>query len=448
MGNPRGTGVLLLLAVTNHITQNVASVPLLWILPLALYLSTFILCFDSTRWYRRNVVVVLLAAGLPIMGWALVSPSAENQLELQIGIFCVGLFLACMFCHGEVARLKPAPKYVTRFYLMIALGGAAGSVLVGIVAPLVLPGTFELEGGLVATALLLMWQVRRDRAGLPPLAVAVTIAAIGFAGWSIHEFYFGTVAASRNFYGVLRVREAGLGDLRFRALVHGNIRHGTQYPNLPRYPTNYYVPTSGIGRLLSQRQSVPIRVGIIGLGIGTLAAYGVQGDVMRFYEIDPAVLRVAQRDFSYLVDSQATVELVLGDARLSLEREANQKFDVLVVDAFFGDAIPVHLLTTEALGIYLRHMKPGGVIAIHVTNRFLNLMPVVAALAEAHHLHALHVEDRTAKEPAYASDWILLSERLESLNRPKVTEVAKPVETRRDWRLWTDDFNNLVQVLK
>ena len=349
---------------------------------------------------------------------------------------------------GELAPSKPAPGYLTRFYLMIALGGAAGSILVGVVAPFVLPAYFEIEGALVIVALLFLWQVRRDHQGMRTLGVAMSIVVIGCASWSIRQFYAGTVVAMRNFYGVLRVREAGQGDLHIRTLIHGNVRHGTQYPSVPRYPTNYYVPTSGIGRLLSQRPNVPHRVDIIDLGVGTLAAYGVPGDIMRFYEIDPAVLQVAQRDFSYRRDSQAAIEYVLGDARLSLEREANQEFDVLVVDAFFGDAIPVHLLTNEAPGIYMRHLKPGGVTAIHVSNKFLDLIPVVGNLAEAHHLHALHLRDGTAKEPAQPSDWVLLSGQRKSLDRPKLTEVAKPVLVRRDWRLWTDDFNNLVQVLR
>jgi SAM-dependent methyltransferase len=447
------TGSLLLLAVSNHITQNIAAVPLLWIAPLAIYLLTFILCFDSKGWYQRETFLAMLAAGLGVMGWTLASPKLTHDLEIQIGVFCAGLFLACMFCHGELVRLKPAPKYLTRFYLMISLGGALGSALVGIVAPLVLPAYFELAGGLVLTALLLLWQARRGHVVFSALAVAAVLATIGCTIWSIREFYESTIVATRNFYGVLRVQELGRNDARHRrSLIHGTILHGTQYlsPELLRRPTTYYTSTSGIGRLLEALHPSlkPLKVGVIGLGAGTLATYGAKGDVFRFYDINPDVLAIARRDFTFLRDSDATIELPLGDARLSLEREPTQNFDVLVIDAFSSDAIPVHLITAEALGIYKRHMKPGGIIAFHVTNRFLNLVPVVEQLAHAHRMSMIHIADDGEDSIASRSDWLLLSDRRESLDRPQLTEAAKEVEVRQDWRLWTDDFNNLVQVLK
>jgi spermidine synthase len=237
-----------------------------------------------------------------------------------------------------------------------------------------------------------------------------------------------------------------------RSLIHGTILHGTQYlsPELERRPTTYYTPTSGIGRLLEALHPSlkPLKVGVIGLGAGTLATYGAKGDVFRFYDINPDVLTIARRDFTFLRDSDATIELPLGDARLSLEREPTQNFDVLVIDAFSSDAIPVHLITAEALGIYKRHMKPGGVIAFHVTNRFLDLVPVVEQLAHVHRMLMIHIADDGADTMASRSDWLLLSDRRESLDRPQLTEAAKEVEVREDWRLWTDDFNNLVQVLK
>jgi SAM-dependent methyltransferase len=446
------TASLLLLAVSNHITQNIAAVPLLWIAPLAIYLLTFILCFDGQGWYRREMFLAMLAAGLSVMGWTLADPKLTHDLAIQIGVFCAGLFLACMFCHGELVRLKPAPRYLTRFYLMVSLGGAIGSALVGIVAPLVLPADFELAGGLVLAALLLLWQVRRGHFVFGALAAAAVLMTIGCAVWSINEFYDRTIVASRNFYGVLRVQLYGQGDSTYRrSLIHGTIVHGTQYlsADLREEPTTYYTPTSGIGRLLETLHPslTPLKVGVIGLGTGTLATYGAKGDVFRFYDINPGVLRIAQRDFTFLQDSDATIELALGDARLSLEREADQKFDVLVIDAFSSDAIPVHLITSQALGIYLRHMKPGGVIAFHVTNRFLNLAPVVEGLARAHQLQVIQIAD-SPESPASSSDWLLLSARRESLDKPELTEVAKEIETRPDWRLWTDDFNNLVQVLK
>ena len=447
------TASLLLLAVSNHITQNIAAVPLLWIVPLALYLLTFILCFDGRGWYRREMFMAMLAAGLSVMGWTLADPKLTHDLEIQIGVFCVGLFLACMFCHGELVRLKPAPKYLTRFYLMVSLGGAIGSTLVGIVAPLVLPAYFELAGGLVIAAMLLLWQARRGHLVFGALALGAVFMTIGCTVWAITEFYDRTIVASRNFYGVLRVQLYGQNDSTYRrSLIHGTIVHGTQYlsPDLRRQPTTYYTQTSGIGRLLESLHpsTMPIKVGVIGLGTGTLATYGAKGDVFRFYDINPEVLTIARRDFSFLGDSDATIDVALGDARLSLEREPSQQFDVLAVDAFSSDAIPVHLITSQALGIFRKHMKPGGVIAFHVTNRFLNLVPVVEGLARAHQMQMIHIADNADETPASRSDWLLLSDRRESLDKPALTEATKEVEARRDWRLWTDDFNNLVQVLK
>jgi hypothetical protein len=448
-----GTASLLLCAVSNHITQNIAAVPLLWILPLALYLLTFILCFDGRRWYRRDTFLAMLAAGLSVMAWTLADPKLTHELALQVGVFCAGLFLACMFCHGELVRLKPAPRHLTRFYLMVSLGGAVGSALVGLIAPLVLPAYFELAGGLVLTALLLVWQARRAHLVFSVLAVAATLATAGCAVWSVVEFYDRTLVAVRNFYGVLRVQEFGQTTASARhSLIHGTIVHGTQYlsPELAALPTTYYTATSGIGRVLeSLHPSLsPIKVGVIGLGTGTIATYGATDDVYRFYDINPDVLRVAQRDFTFLSDSDAQIELALGDARLSLEREPKQGFDVLAIDAFSSDAIPVHLITSEALGIYHSHMKPGGVIAFHVTNRFLDLVPVVEGLAQAHKLFVVHVADSPDDPMASRSDWVLLSDRQASLDKPGIAEAAREAEVRRDWRVWTDDFNNLVQVLK
>jgi hypothetical protein len=448
-----GTASILLLAVSNHITQNIASVPLLWIVPLALYLLTFILTFDGSGWYRRDIVLSMTAAALGVMAWTLADPSLTHELAIQVGVFCVGLFLACMFCHGELVRLKPPPRWLTRFYLMISLGGALGAVLVGIVAPLVLPAYFELGGGLALCALLLLWQVRRDYPVFGVLGLAALFTTIGCAIWGVSEFYNNAISASRNFYGVLRVQEVGAdaGNHR-RSLVHGTILHGNQYLDrqLATQPTTYYTNTSGIGRLLDalHPRKEPLRVGVIGLGTGSLAVYGTPGDTYKFYEINPQVLTVAKRDFTYLHDSGATIETALGDARLVLEREPPQQFDVLAIDAFSSDAIPVHLITYEAVAIFRRHMKPDGVIAYHVTNRFLDLVPVVDAIARAHGIQARWVSDDGEGSLASRSDWVLIGTNKALLDDPRLTESSLPIEAKPEWRLWTDDYNNLVQVLK
>jgi len=446
-------GSYLLLAVTNHICQNIASIPLLWIVPLSIYLLTFILSFDGKLWNWRKTFLAALAAGLGVMAFTLADSDLTHQLGLQIGVFCTGLFLACMFCHGELARLKPVPRFLTRFYLMVALGGAIGSALVGLVAPLVLPAYFELAFGLVFCAALLVFQVRHMHKIFPILGGAALLFSIGAAGWSIHGFYESTISATRNFYGVLRVQEWDRGTANdHRSLIHGTILHGTQYltPELGREPTTYYTQTSGIGRAIESLHPTlrPIKVGIIGLGTGTIAAYGTRGDIYRFYDINPAVVGIARTEFSYLGNSEATIEIALGDARLSMEREAPQGFDVLAIDAFSSDAIPVHLITREALAIYRRHMKPGGIIAFHVTNRYLNLAPVVQQLAEDAGLHAVLVADDGAEPLASRSDWVLLSDSEAALAKQSIAEASEPVAAHPEWRLWTDDFNNVVQVLK
>jgi SAM-dependent methyltransferase len=447
------TGSVLLLAISNHITQNVAAVPLLWLVPLAIYLLTFVLCFEGTRWYRRPVFMAAAAAALGVMAWCLADSRLIHELALQLGVFTVGLFLACMFCHGELARHKPAPRYLTRFYLMISLGGAVGAALVGIVAPLALPAQFELGLGLAACALLLLWQARRAHVALMALGLAATLATAGCGIWYVRSFYDNVIATARNFYGVLRVQETAYNEQsRHRSLIHGTIMHGNQYlhPDLRRKPTSYYTATSGIGRVLESLNPrlAPLKVGVIGLGTGTIAAYGARADIYRFYDINPAVVRLARQDFTFLADSDATIETALGDARLSLEREAPERFDVLAIDAFSSDAIPVHLITVEALDVYRRHMNPGGVIAFHVTNRYLDLVPVVEALGKARGMRVTWIADDPDDPMASRSDWVLLTSGGDLLDRPGIAQAATPIKSHPEWGLWTDDFNNLFQVLK
>lgn len=446
------TSSVLLLSVTDHLTQNVAAVPLLWIVPLSIYLATFILCFESARLYPRDTVLPVVAAALGVMAWCIADRRLAHQLGLQVGVFSFGLFVVCMFCHGELARLKPAPRHLTRFYLMVSLGGALGGVLVGIVAPLLLPARFELALCLVAAACLLLWQVRGDARVYALLASAAIATTLGAGIVRIVDFYDGTIVAMRNFYGVLRVQQYGDDEAtRERTLVSGTIMHGVQYfaPQLRRRATSYYTTTSGIGRLLEtlHPRMTPLRVGVIGLGTGTLAVYGTPGDLYRFYDINPQVLTIARRDFTYLSDSDARIETPLGDARLTLEREAPTDLDVLAVDAFSSDAIPVHLITREALALYAKHLRPGGVVAFHVTNRFLDLVPVVAGIAKANGMDAVWIHDEGGAL-ASRSDWVLVSRDRALLASPRIAAAATPIPEHRDWGVWTDDFNNLFQVLR
>jgi hypothetical protein len=446
-------GSVMLLAVSNHLTQNISAIPLLWVVPLAVYLLTFILCFEGRDWYRRDLFLGALAWMLCVMGWFLADKQFQFLLRWQIAVFTVGLFVVCMFCHGELARRRPGPRHLTLFYLVVSLGGVLGGILVGVIAPVVLPGYLELEIALVATAaaaLALRW------VGAIPVRILLA-AVLAFTTsafiWCVRYFYEDTVYIERNYYGVVRVKEIQSKDddpsTRYRSLVHGAILHGEQYlsDQYRRSATTYYKPSSGIGRTLLSFEGKPVRVGVIGLGAGSLAVYGRVGDTYRFYDIDPAVIGVAKKWFTYVADSPAKTEIVLGDARLSMERESPQGYDVLAVDAFAGDAIPVHLITTQAVTEYLRHMKPDGVIAFHVSNRFLDLKPVLLAIARDQGLEYANLFD-SGESGGTTSDWVLLTRNKAFLQQPRIVEVTEPVAPRPDWGLWTDDYSNLRQVLK
>jgi SAM-dependent methyltransferase len=450
------TGSVLLLAVTNHLTQNVAAVPLLWLLPLTLYLASFIIAFDGRNWYRPQLLWPLVLLSLAAMAWLVADIDYHFNLPVQLGVFLPGLFFACLFCHGELYRVRPAPRHLTAFYLVVSAGGALGGLLVAVVAPLAFNAYYELGIGLVVVGLLAA--LRFAALGRIPGAVSLAVllgasAAAAYEGLRYHE---DVRLSERGFYGVLRVKEYGSpgepGHLR--RLVHGAIMHGEQYMDDARreLATTYYTETSGIAAAIESRGNRPLRVGVIGLGTGTIAAYGRKGDVYRFYDIDPRVMDIARNEFTYLADSKAEIELALGDARLTLEREAPQNFDVLAVDAFSSDAIPVHLITREALGVYLKHVRPDGIVAFHVSNRFLDLIPVVARLAQEHGAHAVLVNDDPDDEEdsiRSRSDWVLVSRDPAALKRPAIVDAgAQPPQDQPAWRTWTDDYSNLIQILK
>jgi SAM-dependent methyltransferase/MFS family permease len=451
------TGSVLLLAVTNHLTQNVASIPLLWLAPLTIYLLTFILAFEGRNWYRPRFLWPFVLVWLGGMAWLLVDDRYHYDLPLQLGMFLPGLFLGCLFCHGELYRLRPAPQQLTMFYLIVSAGGALGGLLVAVVAPLAFDAYYELGIGMTVLALLaaLRFAPLGRLPGLASLAVLMGVAAC--AAYDGFYYHRDVRVSERGFYGVLRVKEYGSpGEpSHMRRLVHGTIMHGEQYLHAERrrFITTYYQESSGIGLAIKSKQERgPVRVGVIGLGTGTIAAYGRQGDLYRFYDIDPRVVSLAKQEFTFLADSAAQVEVALGDARLSLEREAPQNFDVLAVDAFSSDAIPVHLITKEALGIYLKHVKSDGIVAFHVSNRFLQLIPVVARLAKEQGAHAVLVNDDPDDEDESLrsrSDWVLVSRDRAALERPAIVEGgATEAEDRPEWRTWTDDYSNLIQILK
>jgi len=471
-------GSLLLIAVTGHMTRDVAAIPLLWVLPLAVYLLTFIGSFQMSGWLTSGRLTGVALATLALYGgyslylnWP--GGDADNTLPIgwQILVLCTVLGGACLFCHGTLARTRPAPGHLTRFYLTIALGGALGSIVVGLGAPALLPVDFDLEGGMLGFAAVIVyatWQgpgsgthathgdsgagyvVRYWSRLLGLIAFAATAAAVAII---IQQFYDGTILTRRNFYGSLRVYEWKAGRVgTARSLSNGVILHGTQYfaPSARRRPTEYYAEPSGVGRaILALHGSAgsPLRIGVIGLGVGTLAAYGRPGDVIRFYEINPMVLDIARHEFTYLAESAARIEVALGDARLSLEREPPERFDLIAVDAFSSDAIPVHLLTREALEVYLKHLRPGGVVAFHTSNRYVDLPPVVARIAELRGLTARLVEtdaDDTFNTP---SSWVLVSGDSRFFATPQIGKAATKV-AHGPTRAWTDDFSDLMEYLQ
>jgi len=450
---------VLLLAFTSHMTLNVAAIPFLWVLPLALYLLSFVLCFEASGWYRRWLFLPLAGAGLAAVCVTLTQ--SNPSIWTLIPLYSATLFAACMVCHGELARSKPDPRYLTGFYLMIALGGALGGVLVGLVAPQVFDDLYELPIGMCALSLLAMIALLRDRSSVLNGRWATTARVVFFAlivglGVALARTYWNNAedsrVTSRNFYGVLNVRDSGEGPEAMRALSHGTIIHGKQFLEADRrdWPTSYYGMTSGIGlAILDARSRGPLRVGVVGLGAGTLAAYGRPGDVFRFYDINPKVIELAHSEFSFLKDSQAQSEVALGDARLSLEREPDQNFDILALDAFSSDAIPVHLLTVEAFRAYLRHLKAGGILAVHISNRYLDLVPVVQQAARHLALEIRQVENEDDDDAGvYRSDWMLLSASPAAFEGDFLKEGAERIDSEPTVGLWTDDYSDLYRILK
>ncbi len=534
---------VLLYAATGQLTQDTAPIPFLWVLPLALYLLSFIICFDSERWYRRGIFHPLLGGAIlsnlliliysdriaATLGRVVLTPMTIILL-LEIGNVLLLMFAGCMVCHGELVRLKPHRRDLTIFYLMVSAGGALGGLFSVVVAPLLFRGFWDFRFAVWISVVLMAISLMRDRASwiyrrspavgiailsaalLFPLVVKIVVhpaiyAAVAFAamaavsivtrwknppwllarsGFVIQLSMVGVIALlgviyvnmiglamhdavsiTRNFYGVFRVVGAEAPDHSWHSyrLLNGRTTHGEQffsatYPRLRYYPTTYYCLNSGVGLVImnhprrAQPNDSSLRVGVVGLGVGTIAAWGRPGDYFRFYEINPAVVRLATDPngyFSFVRDSSARVEIVSGDARLSMERELaggrSQQFDVLVIDAFTGDAVPTHLLTREAMLVYLNELKPDGVLAVHVSNLYLDLRPVLAEHARTLHLHYgfVHVDERDMVD--WASDWVLLTRDDKMLDQPEISARLRPGDPARHVRPWTDDYSNLFQLL-
>jgi len=533
------SGSMMLMATTNQMCQEVAAIPFLWVLPLCLYLASFVLCFESDRFYNR---ALFGPAYLAALCWAAVVlfRGFTVPIRIQIAAYSAALFTACMVCHGELARSKPHPARLTSFYLTIAAGGAAGGIFVALIAPRLFRGFWEIHSALFLSGILAIVGLARDRTswlhrgrpwpaflalvvcaaavyyardpevfssalarrlslrllfsssagllavgagaaalllllrlrlltarGRPYLAGAFLAGALAFVGMllvsEIQSFLQSAVSVSRNFYGVLTVERLGAGDPNEERLDlrHGRIVHGFQYwsPEKRRLPTSYYTEQSGIGLALEnhpRRARGPMNVGVVGLGVGTIAAYARTCDTFRFYDINPAVIALSTgpgRLFTYLADCPAKVEIAAGDARLSLERELSSGsaagFDVLAVDAFTSDAIPVHLLTKEAIEIDLAHLaRSDGILALHISNRQLDLEPVVRAVARSLSLPMCVVDRNERDSIVWATTWVLLSRDPAALAVPEIARACARREEGPTVRLWTDDYSSLFQLLK
>ena len=446
---------VMLLATTNKLSQEVAAIPFLWVLPLALYLLSFILCFESSRWYRRPVFAVLLL--LAVAEYDTVFAEGFPTV-LGIAALALILFVVSMICHGEVYRLRPHPRFLTSFYLMISAGGALGGVFVALFAPLFLIRFEEFELGLVGCAVLVLVVHYFDESsplhgGRPRAAWACIVLAMAGLGLSLAQNIYASdhpvAHARRNFYGSLYIKDRP--SDAFRILWSGTTMHGFQVmkPELQREPTGYYNRRSGVGlalRALADRK--PLHVGVVGLGVGTLAAYGAPGDRIRFYEINPLVADYAREHFRYLADSPMSVEVVLGDARLSMEQEPPQDFDLLVLDAFTSDAVPVHLVTAEAFEIYLRHLRPDGILAMHVSNRHVDMKPVLKALAERFGLEARSIVGQPRLEDVdTVSHWVVMA-RDRSVLAAKPLAGAPPLVPDAEPVLWTDGYTSLFRLIR
>ena len=449
---------ILMVADTSFLTENIAPVPMIWVAPLALYLLSFIICFEGSGWYQRKLFLPLLVVSLFILAYLPTLGLNELPVMISTGVNLFSFFVVCMVCHGELAAQQPNSRYLTTYYLMLAVGGVMGGFFVGIIAPYWFTENYELSIGIVLTgivvALVFLSNTRfktkqlklTAAAGIASFLVLISVIRIDDHSHDIA----GIELSQRNFYGTLKVY---VDEARgYKTMQHGQISHGSQFTDLAQAqePTTYYVRESGVGQaiLVKSQSSQPIKVGVVGLGVGTLAGYARKGDEYRFYEINPEVIDAAQKHFTFLSNSAASIEHVLGDARLRLEQEPNQQFDVLVVDAFSGDSVPIHLLTKEAFTQYFRHLKSDGILALHITNRFLDLKPVVKTAANAFDQDVKVIRFAASEtKVGYRSEWALVSKDKKAFRDIQFVN-AEEIDSPKEFNLWRDDYSSLLSIIK
>jgi SAM-dependent methyltransferase len=447
---------ILLLSISSHLTQNIAPIPLLWIAPLSLYLLSFILCFESDRMYNRAIFLPLLAVALFLLAKS--EAQSNSEITKLIPALCGALFVCCMVCHGELARRRPDPRYLTQFYLMVSIGGAIGGLFVALAAPRLFNTYVELPVGMILCAALVTGVLWKDLRWTW-LRAATAVATIAFAGYIIlseaKESRAYTLSA-RNFYGVLRVRDdAAWKNLPpQRLLIHGTINHGSQVklPGGERIATSYFGSGSGINRALRALDNRgPIRIGVVGLGVGVTAALARAGDTLHYYEINPLVVDLATSEFGFWKACPADKRLFVGDGRLILESMPAEHLDLLAIDAFSSDAVPMHLLTAEAWRTLVRHLNPEGILAFNITNRYLDLAPVVAEAAAANGFTGIVVDDAGEEQDYYSpSSWILVTRSPSLFAQADFQDkfAVSSLKRKPGFRGWTDDYSNIVQILQ
>ncbi len=497
----------LLLGTTTHITTDIAAVPLLWVIPLGLYLLSFVIVFA-----RRPILPhrwMLAAQPFVILPLAVVFALKNANTLFSFPLHLLALFMTSMVCHGELAASRPPARHLTEFYLWMSLGGVAGGLLNALVAPLLFPAVWEyplvivlslalrptMGGGRAATKVwprwgaallvpLIAWAIllgAKTWGGIPLFMQVrpwVLALAAGVAWLTFHRFAFPlTVAAGglivaglavidspgtvllreRNFFGVITItREQN----RFNVFKHGRIVHGAQEldPGMRREPLTYFTRTGPLGKVFAASTGRYARrnVAIIGLGAGTIAAYGSPGQRITFYEIDPDVIDIARRTdlFSYLADSPAEIATVTGDARLTLARAPDASFDLIVIDAFSSDSIPVHIITREAFDLYASKLAPGGMIAANISNAYLNLAPVLVRTANDLGWSCIMQVDspRSAVEQLMSnrmnSRWVVMARQMGDMGwLPTTGRWTKPV-LKKPIRPWTDDYANVLGTLQ
>lgn len=456
-------GVILLVSTTNAMTQNVPPVPFLWILPLCIYLATFIVCFNNTRWYKRSYwfVCYLLVSAIAILMYFM---GSQFDIVSQIVLYSVILFVACMICHAELVNLKPSVHHLTLFYLLISLGGFLGSAFVAFVAQNLFTQFFEYPIAIIAVFILIsiICFTHEKRSLITPSSLVVSVVFTGTVVYLNLLYVKTNIASERNFYGVLSVKDVTIDGAIERRLIDGTTSHGTQslMPELENQPLSYYRKDTGAAILLNldSNNNNGKRVAFIGMGAGALAAYGTEKDDYTFFELNPAVINAAEKYFTFTKNSKADINIVQGDARVSLQKELftklrnpnnqEKRYNAFILDAFSGDSIPQHLLTIEAFNLYWQLLDRRGVIAVHISNSHLNLKPVMAALAEHYGVQLRYFKTKAKLAHEHDTEWVWLTKNKVILDESYVRIFGKKFGIDQPHILWTDQKSDLLSILK